>query len=533
MNQVRDLSTMRRIGRETLVGSVVVFLLFGPYLSQFLRVGGCLDGYKKGRNALWFLWQPHDIYILLGGMLAIVAAAVVCREILRQTKWQGPLRLFDHAFVLALGAGILANVWFHAQRPSGYRIGQYGMETQTAWVLLFGLTGYSLASPGSRLVCWCVCACRIISPAILIVVYQLLCLPTLTQRMDPLQPSRSPQEAAVLPVAQAAPDSSVYLFIFDEWSYRRTYAAGQVRTHLRNLAELSRQAITFENAHSPGPKTVASIPAVLRGTADLPEIHGMTPGFLNNGTFVHCSKYPSIFARAGCTGYRKIMIQWGFAISHWIADELDSSRAYSTYPRGDDWLTQAGLHWYNAAFFWTDRWSVLAYEKLKRHVRDAYTLQLYSRMREDVMTIIREDSGHTFAVAHLPIPHPPYLLDWDGNYRPQDPMAYVTANADGYERNLVCMDRLVGQIVSELKAAHRFDSSLIIMTSDHSWRQDPSVPEPDDDELTHVPLIVKLPGQTVPQRVDDEFRTCRLGEFIKGALDSRSPAPAFAARREK
>jgi hypothetical protein len=451
-------------------------------------------------------------------MLGLAMMAVLLRQSLRRWAGRLALRLFDHAFVVALGAGILANLWFHTQRPHGYRIGQFGVEMQTAWLVLIGVAGYSLASGGTRLVQWCSRACQIFSPAVLIVACQLFCLPTLVQRRDPLESGELKPKATILPAVRAESHTPVYLFLFDEWSYRRTYAADRVRSDLPCLADLSRSAVTFHDAHSPDAKTMYSVPAILRGTDDVPELMGLTPGFVRGGEFTASSQYPSIFSRAGCGGHRKIMIQWGFAVSLWVADELDVTRMYSCYARGDGWFDQAAFHVYNAAFFWTDPWSFAALERLKPPVENAHALRVYAQIREDVTNIIRVQSSPTFAVVHYPIPHPPYLVDGQGNPRGRDPEARVSANAEGYERNLAYLDRLVGGIVSELKAAGRFDGSLLILTSDHSWRQDPAVANPSPDELTHVPLILKLPGQTESIQVTDDFRTYRLGELIGRAL---------------
>jgi membrane-anchored protein YejM (alkaline phosphatase superfamily) len=63
---------------------------------------------------------------------------------------------------------------------------------------------------------------------------------------------------------------------------------------------------------------------------------------------------------------------------------------------------------------------------------------------------------------------------------------------------LLYLDRVVGRIIEQLKAAGKFDDALLIFTSDHGWRWDPDVPVKDwtaDPILRKVPLLVKLPRQ--------------------------------------
>jgi hypothetical protein len=72
-----------------------------------------------------------------------------------------------------------------------------------------------------------------------------------------------------------------------------------------------------------------------------------------------------------------------------------------------------------------------------------------------------------------------------------------------------------------LKASGRYDDALIIFTSDHAWPQDPDweagrLTEP----RTHVPLIVKLPGQTRPLTIESRFVTSSLGALIRVVLES-------------
>ncbi len=511
----------------------VVFLLFGPYLSQFLRVGSHLTDVLKGRNAFWFQWQPDDPLALLGTMVLLAGIGVALRELLRwrartgSRVWRSALRCCDHAFVLGVGGGLLANLWFHTQRPVGYRISQFGMEMHTAWVLLFAVAGYSIASAKSPLVLRCRQFCLMMSPAMGIVAWQLLHLPVLPAHHDTLLlPANTTLTRTVADHPQ--PQPPVLLFIFDEWSYPRTYDQRQLRPTFANLTELSRQSMVFHQAHSPGRGTIASIPGICRGTTDASELDGLIPGFTHAGKFRPATEYPSIFTQSGCAQYRKIMVQWGFAVSLWLGDELDAVRSYSCYPRGGRFAESAAQHVYNAVFYWTDPWSIFLYEKIKPRMTDPHTLRMYAQVHQDVSDIVQGPLEGVFAIVHYPTPHPPYLVNADGSYRGYSPDNSLRANEEGYQRNLARLDYQVGEIISGLKAAGTFDDCLLILTSDHTWRQDPQLPDVSDETITHVPLIVKLPGQTQPTQIDSDFRTFRLGQLIARCLQSAGRPPLMA-----
>jgi membrane-anchored protein YejM (alkaline phosphatase superfamily) len=187
-------------------------------------------------------------------------------------------------------------------------------------------------------------------------------------------------------------------------------------------------------------------------------------------------------------------------------------------------LSHAALQLHNATFYWTDPWSIFLYEKLQTRVKDSQALKLHDGIHQDALTIIRDQPARTFAIIHYPLPHHPYITDPGGGYRGPDSAAWDKSSVEGYERNLRCLDHAVGGIVESLKAAGRFDEAVLVLTSDHSWRNDPAVPAPSDEVLEHVPLIVKFPGQTEPSSVTTEFETHRIGELIARALQAQVPA---------
>jgi hypothetical protein len=101
---------------------------------------------------------------------------------------------------------------------------------------------------------------------------------------------------------------------------------------------------------------------------------------------------------------------------------------------------------------------------------------------------------------------------------------------DDYHLNLRHLDQVLGHIVDTLRAAGRFDNALVIVTSDHSWRYEPSLPKPAPPDLVrHVPLLIKTPGQSEARTVDGPFDGRSLGPIIDLALRGRLDAAAAAA----
>ncbi len=492
---------------------VVVFLLFSPYCANVL----------VPRTRYFSMWQQRDTLLLLGSMVSLALVCVAASGLVRLLKRPLLTRIFNHLFVVAMGAGLLANLWFHTHRAEGYHIGQRGMEIKTLWLLLAVLVGYSLARPELRLVQRCRALGYIVSPAVLVVVFQMLSGRTYPPGLDSLP---EPVAASVVRAGQPGGDAHpVYLFVLDAWSYDRTYEDdGSLRPIFPNLAELSQQSIVFHDADSPGPNTEVSIPRLLFRT-NLPVVWGEGRcSFKRDGRLVPSLRLTSIFSPLADKGYHTFAL--GFCVSYreLLGDQVEVYRSYpwlSRY-RGQDALIEMGAQVFEAMRYWTDPWSSFLYRKLGRRMDDARALRAFSDMQGDVLNIITAQPRNTLGFFHYPCPHSPYLLNEDGSYRgPGGEGAWDWSNAEGYERNLANADRLIGRFVGAMKDAGRFDDALVIFTSDHAWPEDPEWKAGWRTEpRTHVPLIVKMPGQKHPLTVTSRFETRTIGSLIECALQA-------------
>jgi len=507
------------------VAQVVVFLLFGPHLSMLLR----------DDTRLLYLWRTRDAVLMLGAMFLLALAGVAIGELARWVNRPSLTRLFNHAFVVALGAGLLANLWYHTTRPVGYCLSRHGMEIWTLWMLLIGLVVYSLARPSFKLVLRARQLCLIISPAVPIVAAQLLLQDTYSQGMDPI-PEGSSVEA--LPVSDSANAARpVYLFFFDEWCYQRTFENGALQPKFANLSKLADRSVVFHNARSPGCWTLESIPRTLFQT-DLPVVvSDGRAGFQRDGRFIPSRKFESIFSVVGDRQYRTFMIGVYLPYRMLLGDQVDVCRSYCwfEYYRGENPLDHFIVHAFNATAYWTDPWSRFLRGKIGERVGHVEGLQIYGSLNRDIMEVIESQPGNTFAVFHYPLPHYPYLLNADGSYcGPEKGFmgshrvypGWEARFLEGYERNLAYLDRLIGRITAALKGNGKFDRSLLILTSDHKWGRDPeNETEWPHETYRHVPLFVKLPGQDRSLEVTSLFETRNLGSLIAWALSAdRGPA---------
>jgi len=170
-----------------------------------------------------------------------------------------------------------------------------------------------------------------------------------------------------------------------------------------------------------------------------------------------------------------------------------------------------GLLLLPAPFFALER------RKVKSYFFNQFQIHRNNATHEMFTTIIQNQLRPTFAVFHYMIPHFPLMYNRDG---PKKLFHTYQNTPSNYYGNLAYLDKKIGEIVSILKKADKFDNSLIIMTSDHSWRRDFGLSK--DNFLPEkylVPLFVKLPHQEYSIDIDSEFYIFKLGNFINKYLD--------------
>lgn len=123
-----------------------------------------------------------------------------------------------------------------------------------------------------------------------------------------------------------------------------------------------------------------------------------------------------------------------------------------------------------------------------------------------------------FLFLHLFDPHAPYA--------PPEPFASRFAEHP-YDGEIAFVDQCIGQVVEKLKTLGLYDSTLIIITSDHGE----SLGEHGErthsyfiyDSTIRVPLICKLPGQQRPKRIEEVVGLIDIFPTICSLLNIEPP----------
>ena len=83
----------------------------------------------------------------------------------------------------------------------------------------------------------------------------------------------------------------------------------------------------------------------------------------------------------------------------------------------------------------------------------------------------------------------------------------INTSRDGYFDNLKLADHLLGDIRREMERQNVWDSSTVLLTSDHEWRH---VYLFDNQRVRKIPFVLKMAGQQDALDFKDPFAPMRL-----------------------
>ena len=172
-------------------------------------------------------------------------------------------------------------------------------------------------------------------------------------------------------------------------------------------------------------------------------------------------------------------------------------------------------------FCYEGAYNLLGHTLLKRLYADSPRprnagMVLNTRQLLTALRAITDHPAHgQFVVGHLPLPHYPFVHDHSGA-RPVN-VFYSPGAGRGARAQLSHADRVLGDLFDRLRRVGKYDRSTIVLTSDHTWRFDPELSSNTGSQWSHVPLMIKYPGQKTRRDIHRPFSTSRLIRFLSAA----------------
>jgi len=521
MGIIGNKTELRRAAKWFVIAAFVVFLHFSGYISSMSKI----------RNRYFKYWDSVDSLAVVFDILLLAAVAVAIGLLIERSGKAFLRRLYRHLFLLALGSGIIANT------PSFYLA--RSAEREVLWLVLFAIVGYSFALSESRIIKYSAALCLVLSPLMLILMVPMV---GWTNWNVLKQPNRAP-------LTRAESSTPVFFFVFDEWSYARSTRNGEFLPQFPNLRNLAQQSFTFSDVSSPSYFTHHSLPMIIHQS----DSYQTLPGVLvrkNGVEGLHSissddaklaadNPKESLFELAKRYDYNTNLIGFYIPYGRVLGDELDHCTTYCSYPKGASLPGRMEMTVLEGMRYWADPLSV---RKWRRWYSDIFVnnwIDINNRIESDVKNVIAGGPDNNFTFVHWPLPHAPFVYKPDGSHKHLEVDLERTHNddedrmygtPDDYEQQLEYLDVVIGRVMDQLKAQGKFDQSLLILTSDHSWRNDPDqVRNNDRDPRLHVPLILKLPNQHTPVVVSNEFTLTRLGPVIERVLHNQASEQDIAS----
>ena len=445
---------------------------------------------------------PYYRLALVLDVLIVAGLAVVVAGLVRSTGSEWLRRGFARLFFLLIGSSLMGTIPILEDHPTALFVcwSLFAIYLFTTWIL----RADRFVAPFKRL-------CLMVSPAGPLVLLQL---------GGWAEFSPPPVGSRVATVA-TVPSTPIFVLLFDEWSYQRTVlGVDGRRPSLPNFDGFAARSFNFTNARSQNDSTAYSVPHFLfqtRRTLDFRKRRFVLEGDVHTPVTADTS---SLFKTAHDHGYATAVAGWHIPYQKLLGDQADIAINPTPWPAvggfGGSMLR---------GFAENLRYS---YDPLVRIARRIMVVQeslwRTKELEKKCMALIEKSSANSFTFFHFPLPHDPFVYKSDGTpafgFGDESPLDYV--------QQLEYTDRVLGRFVDGLKRRDFFEKSLVIVMSDHSWRNesDPEILAGRSPYLK-VPLLVKWPRQSTPKKLEFPVVTTWAGELIELAMEGGSEQDAF------
>ncbi len=314
----------------------------------------------------------------------------------------------------------------------------------------------------------------------------------------------------------SAQGPSVILIIADTLRADHVGAYGSTATKTPGMDRLAKDGVLFENAFSNSTWTRPSVSTIL--TSLYPSSHKVM-----YKTDLLPDAVTTIAETMQDAGYRTVGYVTNINVSPSFHFEQGFQEFYYLTPEFFFGATDSGskLAFYSGMRLLRERF--VAREKWVQHYyQDAQTVNGAALPWLD-----KNATGPFFALIHYMDPHDPYFeIPYNGVAvarvdTPNPDPSQRDRLAMLYSSNVEYLDRFIGNMIEALKAAGRYDDTVIALVADHGeefyehkgWWHGTTL----YDEQSHVPVIVKLP------------RNAKAGTRVKSPAQLLDVAPTLVA----
>jgi len=319
-----------------------------------------------------------------------------------------------------------------------------------------------------------------------------------------------------IPDASSPVKQRVLVLLMDELDLRLAFTGKAKGIELPEFDRFRSQALFSWEAYSHSKNTREAVPSILSGTVMRqvkPSGIGdfeVLPEHQSEAGLKAWREFPNLFKQARDFGARTAIIGYYHPYCRIFIHEYE----FCTWFSVNTYAFQASDSLFGELY---SQW--LGNTLLFKRINGVRTF----RAIQSESLAMAPDSRYDLVYIHASIPHGPNIYD-----RKSNRLTLFKIGKDGYFDNLVLADRYLGQVRRAMEANGTWESTAILITSDHEWRH---VYLYDSLRVRKVPYVLKMPGQTEGEDFREPFsafqvtrelvleimsgRLSRLGEVVE------------------
>jgi len=281
----------------------------------------------------------------------------------------------------------------------------------------------------------------------------------------------------------------ILALLFDELSFSYVYdEAGDVRREFPDIGRFASTATNYLSVAAPGPETLTSLPSFLAARR-LQDIRVEDDDILElvDGRLVPFSatEPESLFATARRLGFSTEMAGFYLPYCELLGGLVDACQSLSFYNVSSADETFSPIDpVLTTLVLWPRQFPFGLLKNPPFAVLQRALVEHSAAFARRPMRAVPQ----VFRFVHFSVPHLPFVFDAEGYDPPFDPLQTTPDSA--YVRQLQYVDRLVGDLVAHLRSTGVYETTTVVLLSDHGFRFGGRERDP-----LRIPFMVKLAGQ--------------------------------------
>jgi hypothetical protein len=329
-----------------------------------------------------------------------------------------------------------------------------------------------------------------------------------------------------VPIAQRITPRVVWI-IFDEFDYKETFESESIDS-LPELNSFREKSVSTTKAEGPAIRTIESIPPLLTGKrVKVASTNGSDNLNLEfaDGASGDLKNHPGLIEKAHFAkkkiavvgSYIPLCRIFGARFKYCSNyEDLTAERIRLEHENQNSVIRYFNLiKWHSiGSLTYVPFWYRLFGDR-KEYGEEVQAFKSYSETIAVARNRAEAISAHPvfdLVYIHLQIPHEPFIYD----------SRTKTFNGKGsYFSNLRLVDKTLSGIRKSMENSELWDTSVVIITSDHSWRKTDGGREYDP----RIPFMIKMANQTESFKFDDPINTVITSDMILGIFENRIVTP--------